>query len=414
MKHLGTIKEKIIKAFYHCPLGKGRNEAEVSLYDSIGTIKKEWNELENGKNIFLSAPYLEALEQSPPGMKYYYALLSKEKTNIAGLYFQLLPVWLSRLQDWFSLGELIGNGHTEFNGMGSMIPDRLKKNPFHLLVCGNLLVTGEHGIVVPDLSPVQHHFLPVIGKLIESIKEKINVDGVLVKDLGTSFLSLKSELSNAGFNAVNTDPNMVLNMDSSWNSFDDYLRSLSSKYRIRAKNAMKRFENIRPVQFSEGDIRKNATELEALYEQVHSHAAVKLGHTGIHYFISLQKQLENNFSFHAFYHHKKIIGFASSLFNKNFYEAHLIGMDYDCLRSHALYQNLLYHFVKEAISKRAPRIYFGRSALEIKSTTGAVPVEMHALLRFENRIANQVLKPWLQKVKVEQWIQRYPFKEAEA
>jgi hypothetical protein len=108
------------------------------------------------------------------------------------------------------------------------------------------------------------------------------------------------------------------------------------------------------------------------------------------------------------------MAFTSSLFNKCFYEAHLIGMDYSLLRSHALYQNLLYHFVNEAIALRAPKLFFGRSALEIKSTAGATPIEMHALIRFENKIANQVLKPMLQKVKVEEWIQRNPFKEATA
>ncbi|MNY41463.1 hypothetical protein D3C86_1762760 [compost metagenome] len=72
---------------------------------------------------------------------------------------------------------------------------------------------------------------------------------------------------------------------------------------------------------------------------------------------------------------------------------------------------MLFDMTEFGISNQFKRIVFGRTALEIKSTIGAEPVEIFGLIKHNNKAIN----PFMEKIftslnpKVE-WIQRKPFK----
>jgi hypothetical protein len=65
---------------------------------------------------------------------------------------------------------------------------------------------------------------------------------------------------------------------------------------------------------------------------------------------------------------------------------------------------------KLAIQHKLQLISFGRTALEIKSTVGAYPVDYRAFIRFENKIVNSLLYHVLPEKSGGDWIQRNPFK----
>ena len=48
-----------------------------------------------------------------------------------------------------------------------------------------------------------------------------------------------------GFHEFRFLPNMVMGMNPSWTSFEDYLADLQSKYRVRAKRAFKKAKKSR-------------------------------------------------------------------------------------------------------------------------------------------------------------------------
>jgi hypothetical protein len=54
--------------------------------------------------------------------------------------------------------------------------------------------------------------------------------------------------------------------------------------------------------------------------------------------------------------------------------AGFVGLDYDYNRDCALYQNILYRILDDAIKEGASSVDLARTAMEIKSTMGAEPV----------------------------------------
>ena len=130
------------------------------------------------------------------------------------------------------------------------------------------------------------------------------------------------------------------------------------------------------------------------------------------YFVALKRELGEEFKFIAVFLNGKAIAFLSAFKFRENLEAHLVGLDYDLLRTHALYQNILYHFVRLAIEYKCTKLFFGRTATEIKSTVGAVPVKLNCYLKLNNGLANLMIKPFMPTKDKEDYIARSPFKRA--
>ena len=104
-------------------------------------------------------------------------------------------------------------------------------------------------------------------------------------------------------------------------------------------------------------------------------------------------------------------GFVSGVVNKNSLDAHFVGIDYQKNRTYAIYQRMLYEYIKIGISKKLKIINFGRTASEIKSSVGAIPQDLTMYLRHKKTIKNKILKLFLQRVQATPFQQKFPFKK---
>ena len=64
-----------------------------------------------------------------------------------------------------------------------------------------------------------------------------------------------------------------------------------------------------------------------------------------------------------------------------------------------------------AIESKAELISFGRTALEMKTTVGAIPVPHNAYIKLNNGMLNSLIKHLLPEKTSEDWIPRNPFRE---
>ena len=64
-----------------------------------------------------------------------------------------------------------------------------------------------------------------------------------------------------------------------------------------------------------------------------------------------------------------------------------------------------------AIDVKARVVSFGRTALEMKTTVGAVSYPYNAYIKLNNRLLNGVLKKLLPENISEDWIPRDPFRQ---
>ena len=152
-------------------------------------------------------------------------------------------------------------------------------------------------------------------------------------------------------------------------------------------------------------------EMTALYKKVSSKADFNLGDFNLETYIHLKEKLKDNYLLKAYFLNGKVVGFMSGIINQNSLDAHFVGIDYLLNKEYAIYQRMLYDYIKIAIKKRIKVLNFGRTASEIKSSIGAVPQDLTMYIRHKKSIKNRILRLFLQKIEPTPFHQKFPFKK---
>jgi hypothetical protein len=232
----------------------------------------------------------------------------------------------------------------------------------------------------------------------------------MVKDFYEQQDSLAKNILKKDYFLLNTDPEMIFRVDPQWANFEDYKNALSSKYRVRANSVIAKASGLTIRELTEPEIINRTEELFRLNDAVIRKAPVKLARPSADYFPALKKKFGPHYRIHGFFLDDKMIAYTSGLWNEKHYEAHYIGLDYHYNATYSLYQNILYTYIEDAIRCRSENLFFGRTALEIKSTTGARPYFLACYFRFANRVLNTLARPLVSSTGPKNWIPRDPFK----
>ncbi|MBK8413675.1 MAG: hypothetical protein IPL22_03560 [Bacteroidetes bacterium] len=389
-------------------------EYDGELRDSVsGFAQSDWDSCISKEKLFLTRDYLSVCEKSNlPGLSNRFLLLRKNGAPCAIAYFQLINLSDAGLGGILNLDE--------YGGLAGTVSGKINKLLFHpgsgnsslLLVCGNLLISGNHGISAIDdasfLAAVKS-ITPVKKAIEQSLARTEKIVGFMVKDFYEDEDKIAAPVLSKDYFMLNTDPEMVFEVNPEWNNFEDYLAALSSKYRVRTKGAMAKMEGIAIRELSFDEVKHSLNDLYILNDNVIRKAPVKLIRPSAEYFIQLKEIYGDHFRIKGFFR-ETMIAFTSSLWNENHMEAHCIGIDYNLNSQYSIYQNILYSYINDAIECKSKRLYFGRTALEIKSTTGAKPYHLACYFRFANRMLNLLAKPMISSTGPGDWIPRDPFK----
>lgn len=174
---------------------------------------------------------------------------------------------------------------------------------------------------------------------------------------------------------VPAEPFMLLELDPSWTSFDDYLGAMKTKYRTRAKRALTLSAHCKQCEctnWPDGDWLNWAAEL--------------LGKTLADKVIALPEDLSEllaafkgvygaDFHVLGYRHDGRWIGFITALREgQTLYALHM-GFEPDFALEAQFYQRSMMDVVSLGIRLGVARVNMGRTATEIKSALGAKPVE---------------------------------------
>lgn len=208
------------------------------------------------------------------------------------------------------------------------------------------------------------------------------------------------------------EPFMQIALRENWNSFDDYLNDMHSKYRVRARKVYSLSEEL------ECHTYRGIQIPDHLYPEIASLLAGTLANKTLALPPNLE-QLLRSFSFQygehfevAVYRNKgRNVGFLSRLYLGNKVHAMHIGYDGTLARHMHLYQRMMYDLIDSGIQCRAALINLGRTATEIKSTLGAEPVENSMVIMSRNPLIRQTLRLYKRYMfKPETYVLRHPFK----
>ncbi|MEL7162804.1 MAG: hypothetical protein AAFN92_18750, partial [Bacteroidota bacterium] len=258
---------------------------------------------------------------------------------------------------------------------------------------------------------------------------------VLYKDLFPDLHPAVRELQQQGGYLLPVDPVMELKLDSSWNSLDDYLTTLTSKYRVRYRRARGKLTGLRRRRLSIADVERYRETLYELYRNTSSGADFNAAELSPAYFPwlvrvgagqpqlvatahSLRGPLDIDPAYGKTYLHgyfneaNELVGFTSAIPNGSVLHAHYLGLRDEYKFSHHLYHNMLFDLLESGITGKFNTLDYGRTALEIKSSVGARPVDYACLLQARNGLINRLIPIFTPAVyRAQEWQPRNPFKQ---
>lgn len=283
-----------------------------------------------------------------------------------------------------------------------------------MLVTGNLLSWGFHGVAfAPGEDPAA--IWPAVAEALYRIRRAERLTGqtnfVMVKDTAPQQAGVEN-LKSFSYRAMETEPNMVLAIDPSWRSYDDYLSALDAKYRRNAKDQLKKLASAGCTIERLPDIASHSDRLHSLYLAVHENAAVRLVTLPGGYLSAMAQANGDDFRCTAIKRGEEILGFVTTLRDGDTAIAYYIGFDREAAATGLpIYLRLLHATIGDAIDWGCTRLSLGRTALEPKAALGAKPQAVEVWIRHRVPALNWALRAALGAVPHDEAPERNPFKK---
>ncbi|CAN5412244.1 hypothetical protein BH09BAC1_BH09BAC1_15300 [soil metagenome] len=383
----------------------------TEIYNSIAEVPPAlWHQIVPQGHTFLNYDYLNAFELSCSGnMSFRYVVFRKDG-RLAGV-----AAFQSILFDGNNIGnEESKKEQTLWTNLLNGVVNRMK---LRILVLGNTFMTGEYGWYFTDAKVLGTEELAALQlatqQLIKEAKQdRKPISALLVKDTFVNNLGALPNLQLAGYLQFPVQPDMILDIDPIWKLFDDYLGAMSSKYRVRMRKAIKDMNGveIRPMTIDE--VQANLHIMEHLYQEVINSSSFKMATFELGHVPNLLRTLPaNQFWVDGFWLDGKLVAFISFYKHENQLVAGMMGMDRSAQRTFDLYLNVLLLVARRAIENGMKQAVYGRTAMEIKSSVGALPHDMYLYTRHVTGWKNRLLLPIVKRLSTSKpWHQRNPFK----
>lgn len=382
---------------------------DTFFFTKVSDIPKNiWDELACSSSVYFTSEYLLAIEKNNPHLLYYYIIIKNDQQKaIAFASIQIINFYLKTVENEF----------TKFLKNSTSIARKLKilpkEKPLKILNCGNIFVSGEHGIYI-KYGQNKKIILKKISKAISHYTQQNDqldpIDIFIIRDFESQSLSISNELINLGYNSFNVEPNMKLKMDYRWLNFEDYLSALKTKFRVKARKALQLSNDLVVKEITVKNFDQCVYQMNELFKNVVSKADFNLGEFNLETYRDLKQNLGDSYILKSYWIENKMVGFMSGLIHKKHLDAHFVGIHYELNKQNAIYQRMLYDYIEIAIMKKVTALNFGRTASEIKSSVGATPEQLMIYVRHKKTMTNKILKLFLSKIHPKEYHQKFPFK----
>src|SRR6185295_16143989 len=370
----------------HRPSGFG-----FALADSIDYLDAaQWSAVIANNSLFLSPRYLRVLEQAgPDNLRQRYALIFRGRQPVAAVAAQSVTVSLSRVSP------------KPRTGRTAAPLERIQEK---LFVCGNLLSWGMHGIAfAPNEDNAQ--LWPAVAEAIYRLRraDKLfgDTDLIMVKDITDAHAVGATALSRFSYRELETEPNMMLDVSPNWRTYEDYLASLTSRYRKQAKDIAREVTTAGcQVELLNGpaEVIRHADAMHALYLQTHHNARVRLVTLSPNFLPMLAAQLGDDLRCTILRRDDELLGFVTTVRDGETAVGYYIGFDRQTNAHVPIYFRLLQAVVDDAIRFGCSNLSLGRTALEPKARLGARPDPFRIWIRHRIPLLNVAVRGLLHTI----------------
>ncbi|MEJ6791748.1 MAG: GNAT family N-acetyltransferase [Lacinutrix sp.] len=382
---------------------------DYKIHSNVSDLPKSWDTLPNN-DLFLKTPFLKALElSSPKNITPNYIAVFNNKELVGIAIIQRVEMYLE---------DVFRNTNDKYliKKSKQLISKIVTGN---ILIIGNLMHTGQHGLYFNSQSISYKEYLNQVSSAISAITDKLKknlnkkVRLIAFKDYfeedkihdNQDFFKTKSLYK------VQVQTNMVFTIPETWRVLEDYTSAFTKKYRDRFKSARKKGKQLIKRELSLKDLEDLELEIYQLYKNVSDNARVNSFILNETHFITLKKELNENFKIFGYFINQELVGFYTLIVNNKTLETYFLGYNQDYQYKHQTYLNMLFDMAQYGIENNFKNIVYARTAMEIKSSVGAKPRTMHIYMKHTNFIANSILKLIVKFLNpVTKWVERHPFK----
>lgn len=377
-------------------------QLQIAIVDRFSQLNEtSWQLVTRNGSFFHSAEYQRALEKfKPANMELRYAIINDGDTSLATVCIQISRIDLTQ----------VGNAsrRKRLNAFSRRVGQRI-------LVCGNLLIYGLHGVCIAedaDHQRVWNAVSEVLYRVRRAEKLAGSADLIVIKDMNEGNKRGSVMLKKLSYGVIDTEPNMVLALQPSWKTHEDYLGSLTSKFRSDIKNrVIKKFDESGCSIEKLDDVQAHGARLHELYLQVHGNATLRPFTLASTYWQELAQVAGNRMVIHAAKKDGVIVGFIVSLNDGDTAFAYHIGFDRSLVEAGIpIYLRLLHASLAQAIEFGCRRVSFGRTALEPKARMGCKPEKTFIWARHRHPMFNQLVQPFLKLIEHNEAPDVSPFK----
>ncbi|WP_243473225.1 hypothetical protein [Winogradskyella sp. MH6] len=370
------------------------------IFKTVDSIPKSyWESLNCTSNIYYSPEFLKAFEIANTDIEFNYIFILKGEEAIAFANTQIVTIGIETITKNIAMSHKLRN----------VVNNLFCNNHIKVLFCGNVFLSGEYGTFLKEGEPKVETFR-AIAKAVKKLYRCKRLSTIFIKDFEDESLYITDHLKAFDYASMHVEPNMIIYLDSTWKSFEDYTSALKSKYRVKANRADTKSEVLESKLLSEEDIKMYLDELQALYQNTIDNADFNAQILNLNTYTQLKNTYKDNFIVKGYFLEGKLVGFLSAMQNGDHLDAHFIGIDYSNNKEYAIYPRILNDYVRLGIETKSSQINLGRTASEIKSTLGAQPKTLTCYCRHKYALPNKILKPFIKNVHIKTFKQHQPFK----
>jgi Acetyltransferase (GNAT) domain len=362
-----------------------------ALADDVAMLNPEhWDLLTGDRSLFLSRRYLSLLhEHAPPGVRLHAALVYRDGRPVAAVAAQSIRVREENVpRPDRTTRKRVRTLWRAISGFDQRV-----------LVCGNLLTWGNHGVAfAADVEPrlVWPGVTEALYRLRKADRMFGQTDLILIKDLPRDDGAAAEALHPYSYRPFETEPDMVLPLDPGWSTFADYLASLRKDYRKAIRNTHKQIDEagLSVQRLAPAEMHAESAVLHRLYLNVQEKQRFRLVTLAPSYLPAMAAAFPERFVTTGIRAADgRLTGFVCTLHDGDGAVGYFIGFDRELAATGVpLYLRLLQAVVEDAIALGARCISFGRTALEPKARLGAEPHGLRCFVRHRVEPLNVVVR----------------------
>lgn len=348
-------------------------------YNSIADIDPlQWDSLLGGNNVVNSHAFLRAVEGSRINdCRFFYPVVYDGDTMVA----HASVCTISTALDLCAQGFVRHATDTIRRRLPSFLV-------FRWLESGSPVALGNTICFLGDAP--RHETLSLICAEMERLAREQRLAMVLLRDFYDNDTTFYDALTTSGYSRVPSLPDTRMSIQ--WNTFDEYLNSMRSKYRWKATKRIDALRHDHVTIEVLAEFGDHADVFAGLWRNVYDNAKeYRRERLTADFFRNISAQLKEKSN--AIYISKDGIPLAFSLLisNGDTLISAFTGLNYQYNQKYALYFNLLYKTIELAIVRKMIRVDFGITTLVPKKEVGASVAPIHVYMKHFHPLINRIV-----------------------